>query len=562
MVIVDNAAMAEAAELPVESDSTPAPPVMSLDGLDPFGYAGQTGFSGAEWSIFDGEKFFGGFGTTQVQQVDYWTLRARSSQLFRENLYARGLIRRLVTNEINTGLTPELMPEEQILGVPEDSLADWAEIVERRFSLWAKTPTVCDYRRKFTFGAIQREARLEALVEGDVLVVLRYSQQIMLPSVQLVRGGAVRTPLGDGYGTRNGHIIRHGVEFDSRDREVAYWIEQSDGSFKRLPAYGEKSGRRMAWLVYGTEKRLDDVRGMPILALFLQSLRDIDRCRDSVQRKTLVNSFIALYIKKTADKPGTLPITGGAVRRGTADITDNTTGSTPRRFNTASQLPGMAIEELQQGEEPVLLGGNGTDTNFGMFEEVITATFAWACEVPPEILRLAFSNNYSASQAAINEFKIYLNRVWGDMGDQLCTPIISAWMISETLAGKINAPGLLDAWRDPMQHDILAAWTRVEWYGSIKPSTDTHKQARGSKILVEEGWSTNAREARITAGTKFTDNIRRLRRENEQKAAAARPILELKQEFGTEMVDSAMAAMQTQIDDIDEQIESYLASEF
>ncbi len=75
-------------------------------------------------SNFDGDKFPGGFGPTQLFTADYWTLRERSSQLFTENLYARGLIRRLITNEINTGLTPEATPDEQIIGVAEDSLAD------------------------------------------------------------------------------------------------------------------------------------------------------------------------------------------------------------------------------------------------------------------------------------------------------------------------------------------------------------------------------------------------------------------------------------------------------
>ena len=87
--------------------------VIGLDDLDPFAYAGQTTFSGSEWSIFDGGKFLGGFGETQIQQLDYWTLRARSAQLFNENLYAKGLVRRLITNEINTGLTPEASPAYQ-----------------------------------------------------------------------------------------------------------------------------------------------------------------------------------------------------------------------------------------------------------------------------------------------------------------------------------------------------------------------------------------------------------------------------------------------------------------
>lgn len=537
------------------SRSSPTVNPIAVDDLNPFAYAGQTAMSSWETSIHDGGKFFGGFGTTQIQQVDYWTLRARSAQLFNENLYARGLIRRLVTNEINTGLTPEACPDEAIIGVPEDSLADWTETVENRFGIWGKNPKICDWKQKSTFGAIQREARAEALISGDVLVVLRQSQRTKLPLVQLVSGNKVQTPLGDSITLRKDHTIRHGVELDKVRRVVAHWVRQDDGSFKRLPAFGEKSGRRISWLVYGTDKRLDDVRGQPLLSLVLQSLKEIDRYRDSAQRKAVVNSIMALFIKKTGDKMGTLPITGGAVRHDQATITDN--DGSNRKYNLATQLPGLVAEELQTGEEPVLLGGQGTDVNFGVFEEAIIQTVAWANEIPPEILRLAFSNNYSASQAAINEFKIYLNMRWSIEGETFAGLIYQEWLISETLLQNISAPGLLQAWRNPSQYDIFGAWIAADWYGSIKPSTDMLKQAKGSKLLVNEGWSTNAREARITTGTKFSKNIARLKRENQQKADAARPLLELEAEFGEDQTANALTALDN-VEELEAMLDDYL----
>lgn len=84
----------------------------------------------------------------------------------------------------------------------------------------------------------------------------------------------------------------------------------------------------------------------------------------------------------------------------------------------------------------------------------------------------------------------------------------------------------------------------VDWYGSIKPSTDTLKQAKGSKLLVAEGWSTNAREARVTTGTKFSKNVKRLKRENEQKAEALRPLLALQAEYGVENTQTAVSALE------------------
>jgi len=519
------------------------PPTVNVNNLGAF--QGQQNFSRWENSIYDGGKFAGGFGPTEIQHVDYWTLRQRSSQLFTENLYARGLIRRLVTNEINTGLCPEATPDEEIIGIEDGSLQDWSETVENRFNIWAQQPLVCDWKQQDTFGELQAAAREEALVAGDVLVVLKQSRQTRLPMVQLVRGESVQSPLSDQDGKlRKGHEVKHGVELNRLGRVVAYWVRQKDGETSRLPAFSERTGRRVAWLVFGTDKRLDDVRGQPLLSLVLQSLKEIDRYRDSAQRKAVVNSILAMFIKKTEDKIGSLPMTGGAVQHGSVATTD--ADGTPRQYNMAKSIPGVVMEGLQQGEEPVGFHSQGTDINFGTFEAAILQTVAWANEVPPEILTLAFSNNYSASQAAINEFKIYLNKVWATFGSKFCVPVYIEWLLSETLLQNIKASKLLESWRDPQSYDVFGAWTLTEWYGSIKPSTDMFKQAKGSQLAVNEGWSTNARESRALTGTKYSKNIKRLLRENEQKVAALRPLLELKAEFGdVAAVDDAVKALES-----------------
>lgn len=498
------------------------PPVSATDveNLAPFAALGLTNPGGWASALLDGDKFDGGFGITKLYQIDYWTLRQRSAQIFDENLYGRGLIRRLITNEINTGLTPEASPDELIIGLKEDSLSDWTENVENRFAIWSKNPRLCDYYQVDTFAAIQRNIRREALVGGDVLVVLRHAPGVKLPAVQVLKGEVVQTPLDQK--PRDGHTIEHGVEFDSKRRKVAFWIRQKDGSGKRLPAFGEKSGRRIAWLVYGTDKRLDEVRGQPLLTILLQSLREIDRYRDSAQRKAVINSIMAMFIE-TDGGLGSLPMTGGATRKGTGE----TKGVGARTYNIAEQIPGLVVERGAKGEKPVFHGGNGTDINFGIFEEAVIQTVAWACEMPPSILRMAFSSNYSAGQAEINEFKIYLNLRWSIEGETVGSPIYTEWLISETLINKISAPGLLEAWRDSSRYDIFGAWVAADWYGSIKPSTDMYKQGKGSQILVKEGWSNNALESRKNTGTKFSKNIKRLRRENEMKAEANEPLVKL-----------------------------------
>lgn len=476
---------------------------------------------GGWWS---GDKFAGGFGATELLTMDYWTLRQRSSQLFETNLYARGLIRRLVGNVIHTGLHLEATPEEAILGVPEDGLADWAENVENRYSLWSNSPLLCDYVEQNTWGELQQVIEQESLVAGDVLVVLRTDQRTGLPRVQLVRGDLVQSPMRD---SRASTRIEHGVEIDAQGRHVAYWVNQEDGTSKRLPAWGERSGRRIAWLVYGTDKRLGQVRGIPLLSLVLQSLKEIDRYRDSTQRKAVINSMLAMFVAKTQDKPSSMPIGGGAVRAGLQAPSQGAGDLPARNFGAVDLVPGMVIEELQHGETPHAFQTNGTVEHFGVFESAIVQAVAWANDVPPEIMVMSFGSNYAASQAAINEFKSFLNRKRTARGNAVCSPVYVEWLLSEVMSGRIKAPDLLAAWRDPSQYDTFAAWTSCDWSGNIKPAVDLSKLVRGYVEMINEGLMTRDRAARELNGTKYTKNVQKLARENLMLAEANRPIAEL-----------------------------------
>ncbi len=479
------------------------------------------------YGINDGEKFPGGFGPTELLLADYWTLRARSVELFERNLYARGLIRRLVANVINTGLHLESTPEETLLGFPEDGLAGWSESTEIRFALWANEPQLCDFSERQTFGALQAEAYQEALIAGDVLVVLLQDQRTKLPRLRLIRGSSIQTPLGVGtFGeTKNGTRIVHGVELDANNRQIAYWVRQPDGTSKRLPAWGEKSGRRLAWLVYASDKRLDDVRGKPILSLVLQSLKEIDRYRDNIQRKAVVNSILAMYITKDADKPGTRPMAGNAVRRGREAVVDTT--SVERTFRTADLSPGLVIDELQVGERPEAFQLNGTTEAFGVFEEAILRSFAWHFGIPPEILMLSFGKSFSASQAAINELKMHLNPWRVTWGDTFCQPVYTDFLISAVLSRKIDAPGLIDAWSDAAKLDLFAAWTSADWAGQIKPAVDLVKLITAMDKACLAGFMTRARAAREVSGMKFSKVVAELKREQAELAEANAPLAAL-----------------------------------
>lgn len=479
-------------------------------------------------TVFDGSKFSGGFGPTKDYRfIDYHTLRLRSYQLFTENLYASGLIKRLLTNEINTGLTLEATPNADILGMDEEVLATWSENTETIFTIWGDNARLVDWRGRQTFGQLQRELRKTALLSGDALVVLRQGQTVKLPVIEIFCGSKVITP-GTGTWAREaqarGNKIINGVEVDKNGRHISFYVVGSDGKIRRVLSYGTRSGRRIAWLVYGSERRLDEVRGVPLLGSVLQALKEVDRYKDAEQRAAVVNSMLALFVQKTQDKVGTKPVTGGAVRRDTATVTQG--DGTTRSFDISKWLPGTAIDELQHGEEIKSFDTRRPNVNFQNFEQAVIAGVAWSIEIPPEILLLSFNNNYSASRAAINEFKIYLDWSRTNQATGFCKPVYSEWTISAVLIGIIQAEGFLEAWRSPSKFVTFGAWLLSEWAGAIKPSVDREKEVKAYERMVKKGWITNDRASKELTGTKFSTNIKRVHKENEAIAVANKPLVD------------------------------------
>jgi len=476
----------------------------------------------------DGETFFGGMGPVQVNVPDYWTLRQRSAHVFETSQYARGIIRRLVTNVIATGLHLEVVPNETLLGYDEEGLAEWSEDVETRFTLWANDPYLCDTAELTSFGEIQAQAWLEALVCGDVLVVLQQGAT-KAPKIRLVPGDAIRTPWPEK--AKKGNRIEHGVEIDGQGRHVAFWVHQADQTFKRLPAWGEKSGRRLAWLVYGSDKRANDVRGRPLLSLILQSLTELDKYRSSTQRKALINSILSVWIEKTEEKlGGTDQFFNGT---GGSEVLTNAaaTSTEPRNFRHAEHLPGFIHDQLEFGEKIHPHAVQGVTESYGDFEQAIVQGMAWALELPPEILTLSFSSNYSASKAAMGEFDVYLYRHREWIGKQLCVPIYEDWLISQCLAGAVKAPKFLESWRSTNAHVIYSAWLQSDWAGHLRGHLDPVKQMAGYNLMLEAGVVTRDRVARWTSGQKFSRVTKQLKRENEALAEALAPLqaLETKQ---------------------------------
>lgn len=493
--------------------SAPKTPVIGVDQL-PSAAAGNYD-APYQYAQLNGDKFVNGFGATQLQLIDYWSLRNRSIQLYNENIYAEGLINRFITNIINTGLTLEAKPVASILGVDQESLNEWTDDVEARFTMYCNNPQLVDYYGEKTLSQLQVQRELQALVEGDVLVVHHFDTKTNLPKIQLISSNCIQSPLDGENGVADGHYVEYGVEFDVKGREVAYHVLKEDGKYARYPRVGARSGRRVANLYRPGKRIMGQARGMPLIGNVLQSLREIDRYRDSVQRKALATSFLALAVEKDADTIGAKPLASAASRSSNISSKDGSYKLNLKDFN-----PGVFIDDMPAGHKIKMMGSDGTDLSFGDFEAAIINSVAWSKGMPPEILKMSFGSNYAASKQATAEFNMFLDSERTATTTTNDQPLYKEWLYVEVVKGNIKAPGMVESWNDPNKHALVGAWTQSDWSGSVKLNADFVKEVQGWKLAVESTFATNEMACKALFGKKHNLIVKQLEHENAKVALA------------------------------------------
>ncbi len=480
--------------------------------------------------IFDGDKFPGSFGPTRDYRfVDYWTLRHRSMELFRRNPYAIGVMRRLVRNEIFTGLVPEASPIASIIWPDADPsererwAVEFGESLTNNFNLYANDPMLFDYRKKQSFGEFQATIRQESLWCGDGIVISRINPKTGLPYWDWINGNHIRTP--ERYNPRNGNMIKHGIELDSHGRHVAYHVRHLTGDdyvSERIPCFGEKSGRRISWMIYGSEKLLDDVRGVPILACMLYMIKEVDRYRDAEARSALINAMIPLIVTRTASSGiGTRPA-GNLERLQNPDLRqagiETGPGSEIDKSNHPSRVnmePGTIFDDLAPGEKIESFVTNRPNVNYRAFEDGIINVLCWVLEMPPEIGKLVFTSSYSAARQANGEFEIYIKyRTFKNVKD-FCQFIYDETITQMILTGMVHIPGFVDAIITSAKWQIRNAWLAASWMGLSRPSIDLLKDVNAAEKSINLGIANFDYHARRIFGQSFNNVQQKLQRERE-----------------------------------------------
>ena len=458
---------------------------------------------------YNGDKagMFSGFGLTKdLRCVDLSLLQYRSLQLSRENPFVGAILGRLVTKVINSGLKLRANPYETILSkyVKDGFLDNWSDEVECLFDVWAKDKRLISIRQNVTLQNLERICFRTACISGDCLVVKSLHPKLGLPVIELIDGINIVNPLI--YNTTRD--IVHGVEVDKDGKEIAYHYQASDG-IKEIKAY-DRYGKRRAWLVTITEKRIDERRGIPLLSVILQNLNELGKYLDSEQRAALVNSYIAVVHNKAEAKPiGTNPLARSGVNVTNPDPMSNA--------NFKQMQPGYFATKLAPGETINSFDTSRPNVNFAKFSEFITKINSYSLGIPPECLFLEFNSNYSASRQAKLELEDLVSEKLSIFASYFNQPIYEFWLDGMILSSRIKAPKYIDSIHNVNLFHIVGAWRAATWRGLKKSNVDGLKQAKELVITRDNCWMTDDQIADEYYDTDFAANVRA-----QKKAAANR----------------------------------------
>jgi lambda family phage portal protein len=432
-------------------------------------------------------------------------LRERSRDAFMGIPLASGAIETLDTNVIGEGLYPAPNVDGEELGLSEDETADLNKEIADKFEWWAADARECDWEAKHNFYTLQSVALKSMLLSGDcpILFPLKartgglFELKLRVLEADRIVNPALVPP------DRN---IFSGVELNSDGELVAYHISDRHplasqtknhvrapvGNTTRVAPFGELTGRRNMVLMIRPE-RPEQRRGVPILAVCLELLKQMGRYTDATVLGAVLQSYFTAFV--TSEFPDPTVFDSLLTEEQKREITNL------NPYNV--QLGPGIVNFMRPGHAVNFANPTQPQATFGEFTISVAKFVGAAVGIPYEVLLKQYNASYSASRAALLDFWRRVRKHRALVIDQLCQPTYEEWLADAVGLGRIvRFAGGFD---DPY---IRRAMCRCIWTGSSAGSLDPQKEVAAADQKVKCGFSTTEREAMELNGSNWRDNVR------------------------------------------------------
>ena len=438
--------------------------------------------------------------------INVQVLRERSRDAFMGIPLASAAVETLDTNVIGEGLFPAPNVDGEALGLDETQTADLNKEIADKFEWWACDPRECDWEAKHSFYTLQSVAFQSMLLSGDcpVLFPLKARQNTLFEfRLRILEADRVHNP--PLHLLSLGTNIFNGVELTDDGELAAYHIARyhplsvrqqtyrfaTDETF-RVEPFGTLTGRRNMILMMRPE-RPEQRRGVPILSVCLELLKQHGRYIDSTVVGAVIQSYFTAFIESEFPDPTIFDTLLTEEQK--AEITNL------NAYNV--QLGPGIVNFMRPGHKVNFANPTQPMSTFGDFTIAVAKFVGAAVGVPYEVLLKQFNASYSASRAALLDFWKRVRKWRSLMVDQFCQPAYEEWLADAISLGRIELfPGGFD---DPY---VRRAMLRCLWSGASAGSLDPQKEVAAADMKVKAGFSTIERESVELNGSNYRDNIR------------------------------------------------------
>lgn len=392
-------------------------------------------------------------------------LRDRSRAAVANEGYAKGIIDKLVTNIVGTGIKP---------------LCKAKDVQFRRDlqALWLRWVDVSDADGILDFYGQQSQAVRCWLEAGECFIRLRPrlpGDGLPVPLQIQVLEPEMCPHTHNATNPATGNDIVAGIEFDSIGRRVAYWFHQSrpgddvnwtSSALRRVPA-------ELVIHLY-EPLRAGQLRGVPHLTQALVKLRELDKFNDATLLRQQIGNLFAAYITRGDGD-------GGEFNAITGLATTDTSGGKP-----VVGIEAGTVHELGAGEKMEFSKPPDPPATYAAFNKQHLMAVATATGVPYEVFSGDMTGlNDRVMRVVLHEFRRYIQgRQHHIVAFQVCRAIWTAWLTRAYLSDALTFG--LDYLTDPQSYEA------VKWMPQGWPYIHPVQDVQAAEAAIRAGFTSRS----------------------------------------------------------------------
>ena len=471
---------------------------------------------GHGYNIYSGGgKYINALNTPTKMKYNRAVLVARSKEeKYKSTVYA-SMLYWLTTYTVGTGYRLNVKPVWDILNI--DNIQKRQEIrknIENKIKLIFDSDSLSSVATLPTWKFIS-DVFYNYILTGDVFILFHYhtDENSLSPiKLQFIPTENIATPPDKTYDKN----IIDGVRVDERGSPVSYFVitnRNNDSSSitnnYEMPKYEEikiyTEHKQLQMLHIANKNEINDIRGIPPSTNIFHELENINSAIVSELDAQKINASTLGFIERQLGALTSDGLTRASLYRRDLDI-DKSNPPTLDIFDS----PGVIFNNLNPGETFKSLATDRPNLNIPQFISEILKPITSSQGIPMEILYGLFSNNYSASRAAIQQFWKSIQVYRNNFINSFCKPVYESIITELIYMGELELEGYTD---DKYK---CRAWLNHDWVGSTQPSLDPNKDVEAATKAILQGLTTRGSVAMELFGKDYDENIEILKEEEEK----------------------------------------------